>query len=434
LICCDNGACILGCAIDLAGWLSATCGVRKAAGAVVIVGFAAAMRYVFEGEVRAMRVGLSLLAQNFWDWDRFEARERDEDIATAPCVPDSCVFAEEIAFGMDAEPLGFDSLWTIEHHFTPYTMVTHPLQFLTYFAGRSERLDMGSMVMVLPWHHPLRVAEAASMLQGFLGEDRNLYLGVGHGAGRREFNGFGIDMGSSRALFAESVDVLRMALTSEQFSYEGQQFRIPETALRPQLGGARIVENMYGAWGSAESVPIIAGAGLRPILNPRRRWSEYDAELNQFASVRAEIGLAPAQPITVVWAYCAATEQQAQEGAYKYMREYTAAAVGHYELGDEHIALTKGYEFDAAMRGRGDMAAGMAQTWIHNHLWGTPEQCIEKLHALNSRIRPSQFVFVMKFASMSLAAAQRSTRLFAREVIPVIHGLPENLPAATSLT
>ena len=72
---------------------------------------------------------------------------------------DRNVYRNELRLGDLAEPLGFESLWGVEHHFTDYTMCPDVLQYLTYFAGRTRAIQLGSMVAVLPWHHPVRVAE-----------------------------------------------------------------------------------------------------------------------------------------------------------------------------------------------------------------------------------------------------------------------------------
>ena len=100
-----------------------------------------------------------------------------------------------------AEPLGFDSFWSVEHHFTDYTMVPDVLQLLSYIAGRTTRIELGSMVVVLPWHDPMRVAEEVSLLDHL--SDGRFILGVGRGAGRVEFEGFRTDMGESRDRFVE---------------------------------------------------------------------------------------------------------------------------------------------------------------------------------------------------------------------------------------
>ena len=74
-------------------------------------------------------------------------------------ISDGEVYRNELRLANLAEPLGFDSIWGVEHHFTDYTMCPDVMQFLTYMAGRTKQIKLGSMVVVLPWHDPMRVAE-----------------------------------------------------------------------------------------------------------------------------------------------------------------------------------------------------------------------------------------------------------------------------------
>src|SRR5262249_60188738 len=57
-----------------------------------------------------------------------------------PGLSDAAVFAEHMALGALAEPLGFDSLFALEHHFTGYAMSPSPTQLLSYYAGRTKRI------------------------------------------------------------------------------------------------------------------------------------------------------------------------------------------------------------------------------------------------------------------------------------------------------
>src|SRR5438045_7067693 len=102
-------------------------------------------------------------------------------------LSDKEVWAADLALADLAEPLGFESVWGVEHHFTDYTMCPDVLQFLTYVAGRTQRAQLGSMVVVLPWHDPMRVAEEVAMLDTI--SDGRLILGLGRGAGKVEFEG-----------------------------------------------------------------------------------------------------------------------------------------------------------------------------------------------------------------------------------------------------
>ncbi len=138
--------------------------------------------------------------QSYNDWERHEAQRWDEH----PSPSDSQVYDDELALGVQVEPLGFDSIWTVEHHFTPYTMIPNPFQLLTYFAAKTSRVDMGTMVVVLPWHDPIRVVEEASMLDNLL-QGRRLRLGVGRGAAKLEFDGLGIEMDTSASDFSRRL-------------------------------------------------------------------------------------------------------------------------------------------------------------------------------------------------------------------------------------
>ena len=126
-----------------------------------------------------MHVGMSAIFQGFGG----SLSDREE-------------WAADLRLADLAEPLGFESIWSVEHHFTNYTMCPDVLQFLTYMAGRTERIQLGSMVVVLPWHDPMRVAEEIAMLDNMSGG--RLILGLGRGAGKVEFDGFRQSMDESR--------------------------------------------------------------------------------------------------------------------------------------------------------------------------------------------------------------------------------------------
>src|SRR6185295_2554531 len=103
---------------------------------------------------------------------------------------------------------------------SPYIMTGGAIQHLTYMAGQTKRIDFGTMVVVLPWYDPVVVAEQISVLDNLL-QGRRLTLGLGRGAAKREFDAYRIPMEESRERFAESLIILRKALTQEWFSHEG---------------------------------------------------------------------------------------------------------------------------------------------------------------------------------------------------------------------
>jgi alkanesulfonate monooxygenase SsuD/methylene tetrahydromethanopterin reductase-like flavin-dependent oxidoreductase (luciferase family) len=378
-----------------------------------------------------MRCAISIFPQNFTDWDRFEADEKHADVSHAPSVSDAGIFADDIRLARQVEALGFDGLWTVEHHFTPYAMVTHPLQFLTYFAGCTETIDLGTMVMVLPWHQPLRVAESIVMLEHFLG-DRRLVLGLGRGAGRREFEGFGVPMAESRSRFLESLEIVRRALSGERFSFAGEHFTIPEIELRPRpRNPQKLLDNLRMAWGSPGSIPVAAAAGLKPMIVPQKPWNEYVPELATYNRLSREAGFRPSGPIVCLWIYCAPTESAARAGAERYIAEYAKSSTLHYEMTGSHFAGVKGYEFyaeraaalNATASNRTDLLAQRGEARLANNVFGTPDQCVEKISAILAATGAEELVLVVKYSSMSYEVAAASMTLFAREALPHIKRL-----------
>ena len=146
--------------------------------------------------------------------------------------PDAAVLGDHLALGDLAEPLGFDSLFALEHHFTGYAMSPSPTQLLSYFAGRTKRITLGTAVIVLPWHDPVRLAEEIALLD-ILSGGRCL-LGFGRGAASVEYAGFRIPMEEARARFSETAQIVVRALSQDVFEWDGEFFKIPRTSIRPR--------------------------------------------------------------------------------------------------------------------------------------------------------------------------------------------------------
>lgn len=386
-----------------------------------------------------MKVGVTLFAQNYTDWDRYEAVEGGATDAPAQRIPDAQIYQEQFHLGDLVEPLGFDSLWTVEHHFTPYTMVNNPTQFLAYFAGRTKRIGMGTMVSVLPWHDPVGVAEGFVALDHML-NGRTLKVGMGRGLGVREYNGHRVAMEESRDLFSESLHVMRDALSNEWFEFHGKHHDIARTSLRPRpRPGSTLLDNLYIAWGSPSSMPIAASEGCKPLFIPQRLWDDHVQELGEYNRIRVEDkGWEPERPTVVCWVYCAEDAGQAEADARVYLPEYGDSAMRHYQLLGDHLQGLKGYEYYARMaKMRATMSEGMdtANIYLQNNVWGTPAQCLEKLERINTMMGADEFVAVFSYGSMSVEKAEASMRLFAERVLPKVHSFtPADVPVGAPAT
>ncbi|MEO6718088.1 MAG: LLM class flavin-dependent oxidoreductase, partial [Novosphingobium sp.] len=126
------------------------------------------------------------------------------DYARPPETPDWQCVESMMALGDMAEPLGFDGIWAPDHCGSPYGMTPNPLQLLSYFAGRTERVTFGTMVVVAPWWHPVRLAHQIAFLDT-LSNGRYETIGLGRGVARNEFEALGIPREESRQRFNETL-------------------------------------------------------------------------------------------------------------------------------------------------------------------------------------------------------------------------------------
>ncbi len=346
--------------------------------------------------------------------------------------PDREVYREELQLANLAEPLGFQSVWGVEHHFTDYTMCPDVLQFLSYMAGRTQRVQLGSMVVVLPWHDPLRVAEQVSMLDNMSGG--RLILGIGRGLGRVEFEGFRVPMDESRQRFVESAEMLLRGLEQGHCEYAGRLITQPRKPIRPAPFKS-FKGRTYAAAVSPESVRIMAELGVGILIIPQKPWETVAAELQDYrAAYRTVNDADPPPPIAAAWTFCDPDAERAREMAQRYIGGYWDTVIRHYEFTSDHFNTTKGYEYYrrlSEMVGKHG-SQGVTDFFVNLQVWGTPQQCFEKIVDIRARTGCETIVPVFSYAGMPYAEAERSMRLFAAAVMPELQRLGAETTALTA--
>ncbi len=201
-------------------------------------------------------------------------------------ITDEAVYLREMALADTVEELGFDSLWAVEHHFTGYTMSPNPIQLLTYWAGRTKNLRLGTMVVVLPWNDPVRVAEELAVVDILSGG--RVIFGMGRGIGRVEYDGFKLNMADSRGRFVEAAEMIINGLETGYIEGKGPHFKQPRVAIRPKpLKTFR--GRTYAAAVSPESIPVVAKLGAGVIIIPQKPWEECEKEHNQYREIFRQV-------------------------------------------------------------------------------------------------------------------------------------------------
>ena len=125
---------------------------------------------------------------------------------------------------IEAEALGYDSIWIAEHHFSNrYGVLPDPFAYLSYLAAKTTRIKLGAAVMVVPLHHPMRIVENAALVD-ILSNGR-LQLGLGSGYRPYEFEGLGVDFDSRRERQAEAVDLILQGFHEKRVNADGKFFK-----------------------------------------------------------------------------------------------------------------------------------------------------------------------------------------------------------------
>src|SRR5262245_2665478 len=140
----------------------------------------------------------------------------------APGMPLQQFFEERIQLVQAYERFGFFCYHIAEHHFTPLGMAASPGIFLSSVAQRTKTIRFGPLVYILPFYHPLRLAEEICMLDHLSGG--RLELGIGRGISPVEAGYYGesTDFAESRQVFAETWKIMLDSFSQRKVSFQGK--------------------------------------------------------------------------------------------------------------------------------------------------------------------------------------------------------------------
>jgi alkanesulfonate monooxygenase SsuD/methylene tetrahydromethanopterin reductase-like flavin-dependent oxidoreductase (luciferase family) len=341
---------------------------------------------------------------------------------------DTQFLREEIGNCEMAESLGMDSVWVTEHHFDRYSLSPDPLQLLSYLAGRTKRIKLGSMAIIVPWHDPMRLAEQIVLLDHY--SNGRYILGVGRGLARREFEGLRIDQNQARARFDEYTELVLQALETG-FMEGGATTQQPRRELRPRPFKS-FQGRSFAAAASADSVPVVARLGLGLLVILQKPWEQVRADFELYHKCWREshgANVQPPKPFCSGFCFVDESADRAEELARKYLAAGYREALLHYDMFGKHFAATKAYEryanLSTYLNEVGEDKA--VEDYVQLMPWGTPQQALDKFSKMKDLIDMQGIMPNFNFGGMAHQESVRSLKLFVQECMPEL----KSWPAAT---
>ena len=339
---------------------------------------------------------------------------------------DGEMYREAIIDAQLAQKLGFDAVWIVEHHFSDYYPTPNPLMFLSHLAAACPGMGLGTAVMVLPWYDPVRFAEDVAMLASLA--TGPLYIGMGRGTAKLEYDALRVDMNEARDRFAECWEITRLALAGQPFTFNGKFTKLDRPiTVRPRLDASRKVE-FFGAIGSPGSAEIIADMGLAPLSLSQFPDYMLSKILERWRRRMIDKGYAvAADGMMPVSAKCfiGDTDKAAREEARGHMARFYKLQAEHYTTDTTPWGDIRGYEqfakIFANMRLMGDPAQN--DPILDRNLIGAPETVARRINELRA-LGFNYLLFSNAMHGVEREVRHRMMRRFAEEVIPLVNSLP----------
>ena len=334
--------------------------------------------------------------------------------------PDQQVWDEEIRLARLAADLGFDCLWSAEHHFNDYSFVPDNLHLMTYLTAVCPNIDVGTAAVIVPWHDPLRVAENAAVLD-LLSKGR-LRLGLGRGLARREFAAFRLSMDESRERFDEAAPMIVNALKTGFIEGNGKFYKQPRVEIRPRPQHS-FDGRIYAVASSEESVDSAAKLGAHIVMFADRPWEMRAPVIERGRALHRQYhGTEPPTVMLTDFCVCGPDLAETEAEAHRYQGKFIESNFHHYEFLGEHFKAVKGYDSyqQKAEIARKGGHEGAIAGFMKAASWGTPDKILRDLEERRRVVGDFELNVAFRFGGTPYAVAERGLKLFATEVLPVL--------------
>jgi probable F420-dependent oxidoreductase len=300
-----------------------------------------------------------------------------------------------------AEALGFDSIWMEEHHGVRDHYWPSPLTVLAGFATRTSAVTLGTDILVMPFYHPVRLAEDVALLDVMC--HGRFILGTAIGYKPDEFALYGTPLEKRGARFEEALELMRALWSEERVTFKGTYYRVENARIEPRPVSRPHPPVRIGGWGEL-TLKRAATLGDNWIPGPTADLPRLLEGKRQFVAHRRAAGRA----LPVEWpltrdVIIADTNREARELAERhimvaYRHEY--AGGWKHPFIDARVAT----DLDGLMRDR--------------FIIGGPDQCIAMIRRFVEAYGMTHLICRLFFPGLPHAHIMRELELLSREVMP----------------
>jgi len=187
---------------------------------------------------------------------------------------------EQCRLALAAEAAGLSELWVSEHHFNDFSVSGPILPLMGYLLGITRTLHIGSAAVLMPYHHPVMVAEAVAALERL--SNGRLLFGMAKGAFPMDDKHFRSDPERNRDALFESARIVTALLRGERVTFRGDYYDLDDAALVPLPAAA--VPSYLATFGSESSVRFAAEQGLELMMGQTATLEQVDAARTLYRS------------------------------------------------------------------------------------------------------------------------------------------------------
>ena len=297
------------------------------------------------------------------------------------------------------ERLGFYCYHLTEHHATDLGMASSPSVFLAAVAQRTSTIKLGTLVYLLPLHHPVRLLEEIGMLDQLSGG--RFQLGIGRGGQPAEHSRFGLGEEDLGPMFEEALEIIEQGLSGVLPAHKGRYYDLPDVPLRIRPLQQPRPPLWYGTgsshrnqWAAERDVNLLC---LVPNNRSREIFDDYRERLDKLGKAEPLIG--QARQVVV-----AETDAEAERVAERAWRRFAT----NFNWLVEHLGRPA---FPLAQTFAGAVEQGLAFA-------GSPASVRQFIARARDEAGANYLALELAFGDLAEEEAGQSATLFAREVMP----------------